>query len=491
MREYGSGIIRMPAGSALLDVLLSATQNAVRARSFGAGQASDVPLAGNVPFVIYLGFVVVSLLNLGVRWPWLGVARPTVVLVVILGICALAGGEKIFRRVNTREGKLLGLLFLYVLASLPFVTWPGSVLNANLEMFIRAAVFFFFTALFVDSEKRLKGFLLVYLACQTFRVLEPLYLHETTGYWGEKTHLGDGVFMGRLAGAPTDIIGANGLGFLIISILPFLFFWAAERKSLLRTIVAASITAPLLYALSLTSSRSGLVGLIVLVIAISFLVKRRLLFLGATTLVLFVGAKGLWSADQVARFAGLVGGGGAGGATAKGRIDGIFNDLNVWLESPIFGHGIGTSYEANFNVAGAPYISHNLYSEALVTLGIIGATIFFAFIYAIWKSTKQVSALTKVSSTGDASAALGPIGWLPKAMIALLAMCVAFSLSSYGVLEYYWYLFAGLAASLARLAAQRGLVEAPPVGIEDARRKVRGAGRTVARRPSRTMQPRR
>lgn len=433
---------------------MSATQNAVRARSSGVGQPFDAPLAGNIPFAIYLGFVVVSLLNLGVRWPWLGAMRPTVALFIVLALCALLSGQKVLARVSTREGKLLGLLVLYVIATLPFVTWPGSVLKNNLEWFVRAAMFFFFTALFVDSEKRLRTFLFVYVACQTFRVLEPLYMHETTGYWGEKTHLGEGTFMGRLAGAPSDIIGANGLGFLIISILPFLFFWAAAKASFTRIVLVASLAAPLLYALALTSSRSGFVGLIVLVLAIGFFVKRRILFFGTAATIIVVGANSLWNADQVARFAGLIGGGGAGGATAKGRLDGIFNDIQVWLQSPIFGHGLGTSLEANVNFSGAAYISHNLYSEALVTLGIVGASIFFAFIWAIWRSTKDVYALTRAGEAKPDAAINGPLAWLPQAMIAFLAMCVAFSLSSYGVLEYYWYLFAGLAASVTRLASQ-------------------------------------
>src|SRR5690606_42071421 len=46
-----------------------------------------------------------------------------------------------------------------------------------------------FTALTIDTEKRLKWFIAVFVFCQIFRVLEPLYLNITQGYWGSATHL--------------------------------------------------------------------------------------------------------------------------------------------------------------------------------------------------------------------------------------------------------------------------------------------------------------
>ena len=425
--------------------------SAARGRALAAA-SDDAPLASPIPFVTFLIFLSVSLLNLGVRWPWLGVLRPTVLFVGVLLVMAFAVGAKAVRRIDSRESRMVGLLLLYVLVSLPLVTWPGSVIKNNLDLFVRATMFLFFVAIFVDSPRRLGVFLTVYLGLQLFRCLEPLYLHQTSGYWGEKTHLGDGVFMGRLAGAPSDIIGANGLGFLIVTTLPFLYFWCRHDPKWWKLLLVAALVPPLLYALTLTSSRSGVVGLVVLVLAISFFVKRRLLFVGGTLTILFFAAMSLWSADQVARFAGLVGGGGAGGATAKGRIDGIMSDINVWLHNPMFGHGLGTSYEANVNLAGAGYISHNLYSEALVTLGILGGGIFVAFLYAMFRSSREMYSLAQ-SNVRDADPAIvGVLSWLPQAMISLLAMCAVFSLSSYGVMEYYWYLFAGLIAATLRMS---------------------------------------
>jgi putative inorganic carbon (hco3(-)) transporter len=436
------------------------------------------PLKSGFPFALFLVFVVVSLLNLGVRFEWLGAARPTVVLVALLAIVAIASGAPALARVRSNEAKILGILLIYVLVTLPFVTFPGSILRFNLELFVRAAVFFFFTAIFVDSERRLAAFVFVYVVAQLVRTLEPLYLHVTEGYWGGRTYLGEGEFMGRLAGVPSDTLNPNGLGFLAVSVLPFLFFWAAAPGHMLRKILAATLAGALFYVIVLTSSRSAMIALVVLVLAISYFVRRRVLFLASVLGATGFSAAFLWSGDQVARFAGLFGGGGAGGATARGRIDGILSDVNVWLQAPIFGHGLGTSLEANWNLAGAGYVSHNLYTEALITLGLIGAAIFVRFLYCIWKSALTVYGMTQNSGATDAADVMT---WLPKAMVCLIAMCAVFSLSSYGVLEYYWYLFAGLAAVLTRLAFVKSGSDretaSPPERKTDARR----ANRTLRR----------
>ena len=44
--------------------------------------------------------------------------------------------------------------------------------------------------------------------------------------------------------------------------------------------------------------------------------------------------------------------------------------------------------------------------------------------------------------------------WLPKALLVWVGMCLLFSLASYGLSEYQWYLFGGLAVVTSRLFSQ-------------------------------------
>ena len=148
--------------------------------------------------------------------------------------------------------------------TLPFVTWPGSVLINNLPEFVKAVVFFFFTTLIIDTEKRLTIFLLIFISCQVFRVFEPLYMNITSGYWGDRTYLGSGEFAARLSGAPSDIVNPNGLGFIIVTAIPYLYYliWLSPRKLL--KLLFLIILPLLIYALVLTMSRGAFLALLVI-----------------------------------------------------------------------------------------------------------------------------------------------------------------------------------------------------------------------------------
>ena len=93
----------------------------------------------------------------------------------------------------------------------------------NLELYAKSVCFFFFVVATVDTTKKLRILIAVYTFSQAFRVLEPLYMHLRSGYWGSFTSLGNWEYMDRLAGSPYDIINPNGLGFVIIMTLPLLY----------------------------------------------------------------------------------------------------------------------------------------------------------------------------------------------------------------------------------------------------------------------------
>ena len=179
----------------------------------------------NLLFWLYIYFIIDFFLHLSARIPGYGHIRPTLLLVLLITAGLFTQSSKLHSVTNDHILKRIKYLIYYLILTLPIVEWPGSVLN-NLSEFIKAIVFFFFTALIIDSEYRLKIFLFIYTFSQTFRVLEPLYLNVTEGYWGSNTHLGYGEFADRLAGAPVDVINPNGLGFVIVTIIPFLYYLA-------------------------------------------------------------------------------------------------------------------------------------------------------------------------------------------------------------------------------------------------------------------------
>ena len=124
-----------------------------RSASLAAGEA---PLESGVPFALLVSFTLLTFLNLPNRLAAIGAIRPTVVFVVLLTLCVFGNWENVKTRLMTRESKMLLAIIVYIIASLPFVEWPGSVITKNFELFIRAAVFFLFVVAFVDSVNRLR-----------------------------------------------------------------------------------------------------------------------------------------------------------------------------------------------------------------------------------------------------------------------------------------------------------------------------------------------
>src|SRR5690606_5406517 len=124
-------------------------------------------------FGAYIYFLIDFFLHLSARIPGYGVLRPTLLLVAIISMSLIIQRDRLKDVSKNPAYKAILVLIGYIVVSLPFVEWPGSVIKNNLPEFVKAIVFFFFTVFVIDSEKRLKIFLIVFVGCQVIRVLEP------------------------------------------------------------------------------------------------------------------------------------------------------------------------------------------------------------------------------------------------------------------------------------------------------------------------------
>jgi len=397
-------------------------------------------------FWLFIYFLIDFFLHLSGRIPAYALIRPTLLLVLLISASLFLQRDKF--RGWTRDPIVASLLVLvgYLVVSLPLVEWPGSVVKNNLGDFVKAIVFFFFTVLLVDSNRRLKIFLTVFLACQVFRVLEPLFLHVTEGYWGSRTHLGHGEFSQRLAGAPSDVINPNELGFVIVTAVPFLHYllWSSGFKAKLLYLL---LMPPLLYALILTQSRGALLALFVVAFFVFKESRRKFSLIVVAVLVGFAGWQ-VMSDEQKDRYLSLVGQSEtSNAATADGRIQGMMREFALGFERPIVGHGLGTTPEAKTHILGSRQASHNLYAELLIELGIVGTLIFVRFLLKVYQglveNQKRISRLSERLGSFYFS--------LNKALIALFWMYAVYSFNYWGLSQYYWYLFAGAVVVFHRL----------------------------------------
>jgi len=424
-------------------------KNNVGARVKNGAGAVQVGAVSNACFLLFLYFILEFFLRFSQRIPGYGQIRPTLMFFVIIAGVLFINRDKIGDRLKDPTLRAFFVFLGYLAVSLPLVEWPGSVIRHHVGDFVLAVSFLFFTALIVDTNQRLKWFLIVFVGCQIFRVLEPLYLNITEGYWGGQTHLRYGEFAGRLAGAPADVINANELGFVIVTIIPFLHYllWTKGWKYKL---VYLALMPLLLYALILTMSRGAFLALLVVAFMIFKESRHKLALMGIGLLVAVLGWS-VMSPVQQERYTSLIDQDGEFGASVDGRIDGMQKELMLGLRRPIVGHGLGTTPEAKTHAFGARQASHNLYAELLIEVGVIGAAIFLTFLWRVYRVLVRNKELFK----GLDSAHNSFYSHLNTTMIAVFWMYAVYSINYWGLSQYYWYLFAGLAVAFGRLLKQQ------------------------------------
>jgi O-antigen ligase len=205
--------------------------------------------------------------------------------------------------------------------------------------------------------------------------------------------------------------------------------------------------------LALTGSRTGFAALIVIFLAILIRSKKRLLLGTAGVLVLVVALPFL-GADLQDRYLSLFSAGERNLATATGRIEGVVENFRVALRKPLFGHGLGTSREANANFGTDDKPAHNLYAEVAQELGFVGLIVFLLFL----KSIVSGFAECKRAFIGATSSSF--LVRLLDATQVWLIMNLVFSLASYGLNSYEWYLLGALSVVMQRFATASGRSEA-------------------------------
>ncbi len=457
-----------------------------RLRSGLSSEAVSEHGTRNVAFYCFCVFIVSNFDRFAVRVKFLGQIHIDFLLAAVT-LAAILLAE---RKANARSGpavpldpvaRRLWFLLAYIVVTIPFVEWPGSVLH-NLPGYLKSVCFFYFVVATVDTTRKLRILLAVYTASQLWRVVEPLYMHLRSGYWGDFTSLGNWEYMDRLSGSPFDIINPNGLGFVIVMTLPLLQF-LVRPDTPVRRALWIGIASAMCYALVLSASRSGFLALVFQGLFLIWRSKQRATWLtvavvgGLLALVLMTDL-------QRERYVSIFSHKAKGGDTAELRITGVIGDFKVSLRRPFFGHGLGTSQEANANFRGTEMLSHNLYTETAEELGYVGLIFVLALIWSFLRACRTAQRASSAMAATDER--LKFLHSVAVALVIIVAADLFYSFAAYGLSEPYWYFIGGLSVVTARLAVKLSPGSAPlPSQKTPARRggrqlrRLRGRGATV------------
>ncbi len=385
-------------------------------------------------FCLFLVFIFEYFIRLSSRFSMIGSMRPTLLLVGVIILLILFGKNHYQRETSSNVTRIIITLIVYYFLSLPLVEYALSSIRDNFADWFKALAFFFFTIYLVNTKRKFNILMVVFIATQVFRILEPLYLHFTEGYWGDSTYLGNGHFEARLAGAPSDVINPNELGFVIVYTIGFLYyFW--QRDSFLKKALFWIAISLFCYALVLTMSRGAMV---VLLVFLGFLLRKsryKFLFL---SLGITAGIAGWVQMDDVhkERYLSIFSSDTKFSSSSSGRIDGMIEEFELGFSRPIVGHGVGTTREAKYHAFGGYQVSHNMYAEILIEMGLIGLIIFISFMVKLKRCLEDI----KVTSETVRQQVLG--------LQSVFWIFAVYSINYWGLTQYYWYFLAGLAVSL-------------------------------------------
>jgi putative inorganic carbon (hco3(-)) transporter len=258
--------------------------------------------------------------------------------------------------------------------------------------------------------------------------------------------------MKRLSGSPHDVINPNGLAYVILTFFALTISLVPQLNYLFRVAYGA-ISLVILYALYLTGSRTGLVGLLLLVCLHSLSRKASK---ASVIIILLVALIPVTLLDelQTSRFASMLfDTQNPFSSSAEHRISGVRRHFGVAMERPIFGHGLGTSIEANFYSTGVAIVAHNLYVEVLQETGVVGCGIFLLFLYGIFVHLRRAYLLLPAIEDAGSKLSL-----YIQSLFLWFWVSLVFSLASYGLSSYEWYFLAGLACVVHQLAMDHDIV---------------------------------
>ncbi len=380
-------------------------------------------------------------LHFSARFKFIGVMRPTVLLFLIVTFLLFSQKDKLKARLGHPILTAYGSFLLLLLFTLPFVSFPGSVIKNNIPVFLKAIVFLYFAAFILDTPKRFKWALIVFVCCQVFRVLEPLFLNITQGYWGDSTNI-DGEFADRLGGAPADVINANELGFVIATVIPFLHYYLLPLSWKYKLLYFALLP-PLLYALLLTMSRGAFLALLV-VGWIIFKESKRKMMLICAAVAIVIAALGVMNDNQRDRYLSLVSSDSKQSKSKEGRIKGMKTEFMIGLTRPVFGHGLGTTAETKTHNGYKPQAAHNMYAEILIEVGFVGMFFLFRFIRRLYQQISFSFEMTQNTDEFYQTTA--------KILKVVFWMFIVYSINYWGLTQYYWYNLAGLTIAFAFLS---------------------------------------
>ncbi len=298
----------------------------------------------------------------------------------------------------------------------------------------------------VDSPGKMKALIILYVLCVGF-----LAISSSVEYYSGNFEVRQGIERAHSLGdVPID---PNTLATTIILAIPFIFFLIKTYRNKLIKISLLMLLLSCIWTVILTGSRGGMVGIIILVLLLAWQSRYRTaaIAIGLSAIIILAAVMPDQYRERFMTIGSVSAESTSGASTsALGRIKGLFFGLELMMQRPLTGVGIG-NFSWYFGKSGHGFFkAHNMMGTLAGELGLLGIGTFFFLIITFLRNVKYVRMRYSQS------------GWKPDfnfniASAIKLGIIMLFVLGLFGhnLFRMNWYIFGAFSVVLANLTAVR------------------------------------
>jgi O-antigen ligase/polysaccharide polymerase Wzy-like membrane protein len=397
---------------------------------------SLVFLVGMVIRPVYglFSYLIIMMVRPGVFYPALGAVRiELAAAILVLVVMALSPGR--LERLQIKEDPIIkwmfilfGIMLLSMLQAMDFkYSWDW------MWEFAKIFAFFIMVVTLLDSKQDIRIFLWMFGIATCMLSYDAIYNYFT------------GTVIERIGDVGTDYAVTSGgmgsghvaLANITLQAMPFLWYLGVMNKNVPLKLGGAILFSISLYAVIVSGSRGGFVGLLSLLVCLSVFSRRKILMALLGVGLLFsmpfiAGSKYIEYMETVKDF-----GSSSAGLSSSSRISGLRNGIEMMIRRPVLGVGPGCYPIARKAWFGWGLWAHNLYGELMGDLGAIGTAAWFMFIYSYWKPSWRFIKQTGVDPDDQN---------LFTAVLVATIVRLVIGMGSHSVYIFFWYMIAAVVA---------------------------------------------
>ena len=360
---------------------------------------------------------------------------------------------------GTRQTAVLLVMTLLVLISALYAYLPSVAMDATID-FIKLVAWYLLIVHLVNTRLRLRLFLGLWFACVGKIALDSMRAYFFGGYSRYAQGITRAIGQSDAGGDPNHLAATMSATIPILLLLTF-------YKPLRWLRVPAALGVLLLtLTMSLTGSRSGLIGFFGGLIFVWWHCRRRLV-VGVIGLAIIGGGLLLLPDQYKTRYATI--GSKEIDNSGQGRLDVWKVGLRMVADHPLTGIGIGcfsavhaARYSPEFQRD--PLVAHSLYVEVLAELGVLGAVAFFAFVIEMFRLNRRARRALRLEGEE----------WRGEDLVLLGISAGIFCLLLTGIFgtnftRHTWYVYAALGVAISRLHADKDLASGVVAGLRSNR----------------------